>query len=296
MVMVQSVAVIGLGAMGAPMARRLQDAGFDLTVCDAREAALLPFARSGARIVRTAAQCAAADMVIVMVATPAQARQVLLGDEGLRAGLQEYRAPLVALMGTMAPETVREFEVTLRLAGMRLVDAPVSGGAMGADQGTLTIMTGGAAEDIAVVEPVFACLATNRFHCGPVGAAQTVKILNNILGIVSSLMSAETYRLALEYGLELNQLARVFETGTGRNWISAGKDGPAAMYASMLSAQSFDAGLAIVRKDLKLAKELASQVKGNYPLVNGLSQLADALGEETLDTWQRLAQTVQPSQ
>ena len=286
--MVKSVAVIGLGAMGAPMAKRVKDAGFQLTVCDANQAATAPFAQSGVRVVRSAAECAAADLVIVMVATPEQVREVLLGEKGLRAGLRPNHAPLVALMGTMSPNTVRELEESLRPSGVRLIDAPVSGGTMGAQQGTLTIMSGGAAEDVERAKPVFACFGSNHFHLGPVGAAQTIKILNNILGILNSFVSAETYRLGLEYGLDPRQVARVFETGTGRNWLSVGDSGPVPIYSAMLRAQSFDAGLSIIRKDLELARELASQVDGKYPLIDGFSRLAAGLGQETLDSWLRL--------
>lgn len=286
--MIRTVAVIGLGAMGAPMAKRLHDAGFALTVCDPNPAAVAPLAALGASVAATSAECAAADLVIVIVATPAQVREVLLGGQGVIAGLAGDRSPLVAVMGTMAPETVRELDAGLRPAGARLIEAPVSGGAMGAEQGTLTIMTGGADEDVAAAGPVFAHLGTDRFHCGSLGSAQTVKILNNILGIVNSFVSAETFRLAREAGLDINQVARILETGTGRNWITANPGGPGAMYAAMLRAQSFDAGLAIIRKDLELATGLAARSEGRYPLIDGFAELARHLGDETLATWRRI--------
>ena len=288
---VRSVAVIGLGAMGGPMATRIQAAGFELTVCDTREEAVVPFA-GGGRVARTPAECAASDLAIVIVATSVQVREVLLGVRGLLSGLQPGRAPLVALMGTMSPESVREFALTLRESGVRSLDAPVCGGTTGAQEGTLAILVGGAPEDAAIARPVFDCLAAHVHHLGDIGTAQTLKILNNIISIVNSFLSAETFRIALEYGLDLVQVAHVLETGTGRNWLTRSETGPAAVYAAMLRAQSFDAGLKIIRKDLELARALAERVNGKYPLLDGIEALLGEVGAETLETWKRITESL----
>lgn len=287
--MIQTVAVIGLGAMGAPMARRVQGAGFELTVFDTNPAVLAAFEERGAKIARDAAACASCDMTIVLVATPEQVREVLLGDRGLCAAFAPDRSPLIALMGTMSPATVRDLEEAVRGAGGRLIDAPVSGGTVRAEEGTLAIMIGGEDEDVDEATPVLAAMGADRFHLGPVGAAQTLKILNNIIGIVNSIVSAETYALALENGLDVKQVARVFEAGSGRNWLSQGPAGPSPIYKAMLEAQDFTrSGLTILRKDLSLATELANAAPGAYPVIDGFAAIVNALGDETRRNFERV--------
>lgn len=124
------------------MAENIRGAGFALTVCDVNEAALAPFAAAGVRCVARAVDCADCDVVIVLVATPAQAHAVTLGDEGLRAGLNG-RAPILVVMRTVAPDTMRELAREFDQAGVQVVDAPVSAGLIRVRHATLAIMMGG---------------------------------------------------------------------------------------------------------------------------------------------------------
>lgn len=288
--MTRSVAVIGIGAMGGPIARRLQAGGFDLTVCDRSEGAIASFSGSGAKVANTPADCANADLVIVMVATPDQVWEALLGEQGLVEGVETGKEPLVALMGTMSPEAVRNFEAALAERRVRMLDAPVSGGVPRAIDGTLTILIGGAEADIAAARPAFECIGNNQFHLGPVGSAQVLKILNNILGIANGVLSAETYRLALEYGLNLGEVARAFDTGTARNWLSSFPAGPVTAIAMMTTSKPYDdSRWTVIRKDLDLALELAAKVDGKYTAIEGLAALVHALGQDHLRSWQRVA-------
>ena len=286
---VRTVAVVGAGAMGAPMARRLLEAGFGVTVCDRSPSALAPLAGAGARVADKAADCAGCDLVIVIVATPQQAEQVLLGEAGLHQGFVAGHLPLVAMMGTMAPETMQRLDGEMRGVGVPLIDAPVSGGPLRAAQGTLTIMTGGDADLIARAQPVFAHIGSHQFHCGPVGAAQTVKLLNNIVGIANSMVAAEAYRLAIEHGLDPAQVARVFEQSSGRNFLSADPEGPAASYAAMTrSREGFDGLVAVMRKDIALAGALAAQRPGRYPSLDALQALLQHVGDESWENWRQV--------
>src|SRR5258707_15282490 len=121
--MIRTVAVIGLGAMGLPMARRMQVAGFELTVCDRNAAAVASLAAEGARVAATPADCADADFIAVMVATPAQVRDVVLGERGILVGVTARQpASLLAVMSTIPAEALHELAEALHPAGVRVID------------------------------------------------------------------------------------------------------------------------------------------------------------------------------
>ena len=156
---IRSVGFIGVGNMGAGMARCVRDAGFDLIVCDTNPSALERFAREGVRTTTRAADCAGMDAVIVLVASDAQILSVTLGPEGIAPAVTTGREPLVCLMSTTLPETVATVAEGLSAAGVRLVDAPVSGGQVRAEDGTLTIMIAGDDRDIDRAEPLMRSMA-----------------------------------------------------------------------------------------------------------------------------------------
>lgn len=196
---VRTVALIGAGSMGAPMAMNIHKSGFELTVCDLNPQARARFEQAGCRTTDRAADCADCDAVIVVVATPEQARAVVFGDGGLVGGLNG-RTPFLVLMGTVAPETVREFQDELAPLGVRVVDAPVSGGVVKAREGTLAIIMGGRKEDCDALRPLMQAMGDQIFHCGALGAGQATKIINNLVGIANLLVAAEAYRIAIDNG------------------------------------------------------------------------------------------------
>jgi 3-hydroxyisobutyrate dehydrogenase len=284
--MSQSVAVIGVGAMGAPMARRIHAAGFDLTVCDKSEEALAPFAKSGVTVTRNPSDCSASDIIIILVATPGQLRDVVLGEHGIKSGLAPGQSPILAVSSTVTPQAVYELQESLQGTAVRVIDVPISGGVVRAEKGTLTIIMGGEAADVESVKPVFATLGTQMFHCGGVGAAQTMKIVNNVLGVANYLIVAEAYRLAVEHGLALADTTRVLEVSTGRNFLSAdASEVPATFSAYTKTRQDSATLMSILRKDIGLALELASDSQGEYPVIAGLMPVLDSLGDETFDNW-----------
>lgn len=286
--MIRSVAVIGVGAMGAPMAMNIHKAGFDLTVCDRNPDALAPFAALGVRCVQEARACAGCDGVIVLVATPQQARSVVLGEQGLRAGI-DGREPLLVMMGTVAPDTVRELAQELASAGLRIVDAPVSGGPVKAKAGTLAIMMGGAAEDVDRLRPLMQAMGTNIFHCGPLGAGQATKIVNNLVGITTLMVAAEAYRIAGDNGIHLPDAIPVFEAGSGRNFFTAHpKDAPEAYTAWTTTRAEFDNLQSILRKDIDLALTIGAG-SGDLPFTRALRALLDTVGDDTFETWRAVA-------
>jgi 3-hydroxyisobutyrate dehydrogenase-like beta-hydroxyacid dehydrogenase len=285
---IRTVAVIGVGAMGAPMAMNIHKAGFDLTVCDRSDDARAPFAALGVRCVTRAADCAACDVVIVLVATPDQARSVILGEGGLREGLQG-KAPMLAIMGTIAPDTMRDLQRELEPTGIRVVDAPISGGAVKARNGTLAIIMGGAREDCDTLRPLMQAMGSTIFHCGPLGAGQATKIVNNLVGITTLMIAAEAYRIAGDNGISLPDAIPVFEASTGRNFFTAAaKDAPEAYAAWTATRGDFESLQAIIRKDIDLALSIGGP-GGPLPMTTALRAVLDSVGDETFDTWRAIA-------
>ena len=249
---IQDVAVIGVGAMGAPMAMNIHKAGFNLTVCDQSPDARKPFSEIGARCTESAADCADCDAVIILVATPDQAQSVIFGDGGVVSGISEKR-PVLIVMGTILPETIKSFERNLEPYGIQVVDAPISGGVVKARDGTLAIIMGGKPEDCESVKPLMQAMGEKIFYCGPLGAGQTTKIINNMVGISTLMIAAEAYRIALDNGLSLPDAMPVFEAGTGRNFMTGAPKDASNSYAAWASKRAdFDSLQAILRKDIDL--------------------------------------------
>jgi 3-hydroxyisobutyrate dehydrogenase len=288
--MIKSVAVIGVGTMGAPIARSILAGGFEVIVCDRSEDALRQFDGESVRTTTRAADCVAADLVLILVVTADQVRDVVFGDNGLVSGLSSERSPLLAVMSTVGRNPVVELEQQLAPHGVHLIEAPISGGPARADSRTLSVMIGGDAPDAATAKPVFACLGPEVFHCGPVGAAQTVKIGNNILGMINTYAAAEVYRLMIEQGLDLAEATPVIDVSTGRNWLSARSGEAATSFKAFTASRHMYDGLnAIMRKDAALGLELLAGSDGSFPVIEGISALVNSLGEETFDNWQVVA-------
>jgi len=285
-VTIRSVALIGVGSMGAAVARHIQDAGHALIACDLDEAVLARFEARGARACRRGRDCADADLVIVLVTTAAQMRAVLLGPDGLAAGLSPGHKPWVAVMSTVPLGAVEQLHAELgdRIAG--LCDVPISGGPARAEQGTLTVLAGGEPAVLEAIEPVLRTFSSTIVRCGGLGKGQAMKVVNNILGNAAVALSAEAYRLANDLGLDTAATAAALEQGTGRNLASAPGMDLAGFYAAMVGDRAgFDSLLGIIRKDYRYAAELASAQPGRYPMILGVQSLFEGLGDETFDNW-----------
>ncbi|MEE1618632.1 NAD(P)-dependent oxidoreductase [Brachybacterium sp. J153] len=264
-----SVAWIGLGAIGAPMARALAGAGLPVTAFD-----LFPAAREAladvATIAATAREAArGADVVAVMVATPEQLEAVLHGDEDGIAG--ELTAETVLLiMSTVGPAAVEG--AVARLAGVtsRIVDAPVSGGAVRAATGDLLVMVGGAEADVAAVRPVLDALAANAPVVGPrPGDGQRFKIVNQLLCGVHIAAAGEAIALADRMGLDVRQVHEVLNTGAAHSFMFADRGG-------RMVEEAYDdvrSALTIFVKDMGLVTEAAAEVGQQVPLATAAQAL-----------------------
>jgi 2-hydroxy-3-oxopropionate reductase len=201
------VGFVGLGVMGAPMARNIARAGFELHVTARRPAAADALVADGATRHATARELARhADVVVVMVPDLPDVEAVLDGDDGLLAGVD---APTVVVVcSTVSPEGVRALgrRVAQATGGLaRLVDAPVSGGEEGAVAGTLSVMMGGRDEDVAVAAPVLAATGT-PVHLGPAGAGEVAKACNQMIVAATVLALGEAAVVAERAGLDVRAL------------------------------------------------------------------------------------------
>ncbi len=287
--LVRRVAVIGVGSMGGAMARHARAGGFELVVCDTNDAVLDTFAAEGAGVARSPADCAGCDAVLILVATPAQLRTVALGERGL-SGIAPADMPRYVIVGsTVAPSDMRELAAALRDLPTRVVDAPISGGLVGARKASLTFLVGGSDDDVERLRPLFLTMGKAIFHCGPLGAGQTTKTINNIIAISNLMVSAEAYAIATANHLELEQLIPALEAGSARNFLSRSPTEPSEVYGAWSGDERvFDSVKAINQKDIDLA--LALRPDGlKTPAIDALRRLLGEVNEETLDNWRRVA-------
>lgn len=283
---IKTVALIGAGNMGSRMAWCVHKAGYALTVCDQNQAVLDDFAKAGCRVTQSARDCAQADVVIVMVANDAQIASVTHGPEGIVSGLVSGNKPLICIMSTAMPDTVRKIAEALEPHGLSVVDAPVSGGLVKAAQGTLTIMMSGQDAEMDVLEPLMRSMGTEIFRCGALGAAEVVKVINNMLGIANIYLAAEAFQLASRYGVEFEKIIPILEVSSGRNFMTLDPKLTTEQYKAWArSPEAFRSLVDIVSKDLHLAQKLADHVDLTLPLLNDVSRHVDATTEEIMQQW-----------
>ena len=210
------IGFIGLGLMGRPMALNLLQAGHQLTVWARRPEAMQPLLDAGAQSAESAAELAeGVDVVISMVADSPDVQAVMLGAGGVREGAQPG---LIAIdMSTILPGVAKQIASELKTAGVDFLDAPVSGGDIGAIAGTLTIMVGGSEAAFAKAKPIFECLGKTITHIGDCGAGQVAKAANQILTGVGVLAVAEALNFARRHEVDP---ARVREALMGGNAYS----------------------------------------------------------------------------
>jgi 3-hydroxyisobutyrate dehydrogenase-like beta-hydroxyacid dehydrogenase len=198
------VGFVGLGNIGSAMAQRLVERPGGLVVHDLREEAMAPFVEKGATAARDLAGLAACDVISVVVLTDQQARDVV-------SGLLPHLRPgtVVALHSTVETATPVELAELAARSRVDVLDAPVSGGAIGASQGRLAVMVGGERAAYEKAKPVFSAWAELVLHVGTAGAGTRTKIARNLITFASYAAVAEASRLAESCGLDLNKLAAV---------------------------------------------------------------------------------------
>lgn len=260
---------IGTGLMGRPMVLRLLAAGYPVSVWNRSAAKLGPLVAKGARAQGSPAAVArAADIVMMCVTDQSAAAEVLFGPEGVAAGASAGK--LVVDFSSIAPASAREFAGRLeRECAMGMVDAPVSGGTVGAEQGTLAVMAGGKPEHIERVRPVIAHLAQRFTRMGDAGAGQVTKLCNQV--IVGSLLPviAEAVRLAEAAGVDANALPGALRGGFADSL-------PLQVFGARMAVRKFDPPLgsvAVMLKDLENAAAVAKETRVPLPMAHCAAQL-----------------------
>ncbi|PBQ09445.1 3-hydroxyisobutyrate dehydrogenase [Pseudomonas congelans] len=263
-----NIAFIGLGNMGAPMARNLIRAGHALQVFDLNKTVLAEFAELGAQISDSPAQAVqGSELVITMLPAAAHVRSVYLNDDGVLKGISPG-VPAVDC-STIDPQTIRDIAALAAQQGVVLGDAPVSGGTGGAQAGTLTFMVGGSAGHFAVLKPVLEQMGRNIVHCGEVGTGQIAKICNNMLLAISMIGVAESMALGNALGIDTQVLAGIINTSTGRCWSSEAYNPWPGIVETAPASRGYSGGFGaeLMLKDLGLATEAARSA--HQPVILG---------------------------
>jgi 3-hydroxyisobutyrate dehydrogenase-like beta-hydroxyacid dehydrogenase len=268
---------IGLGNMGAPMAKRLVEWPGGVMVFDVRTEAMTPLAEAGATLADSVADVATAEIISVTVLNDAQVREVV-GELAANA----KPGTVIAIHSTISPDTAVELAEQLRPQGIHIVDAPVSGGGAAAEKGELAVMVGAEREVYERIKPAFKQFASVVVHAGEPGAGTRMKLARNMLTFTSYAAAGEAMRLAAAAGIDLQTLGRVVRH------TDAQSGGPGAVVVrdnvADLKPDNFLYGpLAHARdlgeKDLSLALALGEAVGVDLPMAEmALENLAAGLG------------------
>lgn len=261
----------GMGTMGAAMAANLARAGFQLMVwnrTDGRSDLPVSLGASSSATVRELA--AGSDVVVICVSDTPDVDAVLFGPDGAAEGLAP--GALVVDCSTISPDATRRFAERLARQGVAMVDAPVSGGSEGAQQGTLTIMVGGADGDVERARPILAAMGRSITHMGPIGAGQATKAVNQVILCGAYLGVAEGMVLAIKSGLDPEKVVAALSGGAARSWVLENRSG-------RMIADDYPLGfrIALHLKDVTIALEMARAVGAALPVAALASQIEAGL-------------------
>lgn len=252
---ISRVGFVGLGIMGQPMVRNLIKAGFSLVVHSRTRAAVDAMVALGATAAASRAEVArATEIVITMVPDSSDVETVACGPGGVLEGA--HPGLIVADMSTISPAVTRDLARRAAERGVAWLDAPVSGGELGAIAGTLTIMVGGTDEAFERARPVFAAMGQRVTHIGPTGHGQTAKLCNQILAAVNLLASCEALVLGAKAGLDLGKMHEALSGGAGNSWAfqNLGKKILNRDFAPAFKVR-------LQQKDLRLVSETARELQ-----------------------------------
>jgi 3-hydroxyisobutyrate dehydrogenase len=263
-----TIGFIGLGNMGAPMAANLVKAGQKVSGYDINAAALRALEQAGGTAASSAAEAArGADFVITMLPAGEHVREVWLHQGGLIEAVRTAK-PLLIDCSTIDVESARAVTAAAAAAGMDMLDAPVSGGTVGAANATLTFMVGGSEAAFARGLPVLQAMGKNIFHAGGPGAGQAVKICNNMMLAINMVGVAEGFLLGQKLGLDWGKLHEITSTATSQSWaLSSYCPAPGPVPAAP-SNRDYAPGFmaALMLKDMKLSQAAADGTDSPTPL------------------------------
>jgi 3-hydroxyisobutyrate dehydrogenase len=262
-----TIGFIGLGNMGAPMAANLLKAQHRIAGYDVVAAAGASLAERGGHAAAGVAEAAAAgDIVITMLPAGPQVREVYLGPNGVLAHARP--GALLIDCSTIDVETAHAVAAAAAEKGLQMLDAPVSGGTIGAEAATLTFMVGGEAAAFARGEPILQAMGKTIIHAGPSGAGQTAKICNNMMLAASMIGVCEGFALAEKLGLPAQTLFDICSKSTSQCWAMTGYCPVPGPVPAAPSNRGYAPGFTAFNmlKDLRLAQQAAGATGAATPL------------------------------
>ncbi len=274
---VTRVGFIGLGIMGAPMALNVLRAGYPLTVWNRTRAKADLLLQEGAAWADSPAEVArVSDIVITIVSDTPDVEEVILGEQGIIHGARP--GMVVIDMSTISPHATQRIAQRLQEVGVEMLDAPVSGGDIGAQQGTLSIMVGGKEEVFERCLPLFRAMGKRITHVGPNGAGQFTKLVNQIIVVGNTLAMAEGLVFAAKAGLNLEKVLEAVSAGAAGSWMLSNR-GP------QIIRGDFRPGFTVrlQQKDVRLVLEAAREMSVPLPgtaLIHELYHAVEARGLE----------------
>jgi 2-hydroxymethylglutarate dehydrogenase len=279
---IMEIGFIGIGQMGKHMANRIWQGGFTPYVNDISKEAAASLLHKGARWCATPADVAhACRIVITSLPTPKDVEQVVYGETGLMKGWKA--GDIYVDMSTNSPSVIKRIAADAAKIGVSVLDAPVSGGTRGAENGTLAIMVGGDAAALEKVRPILEAMGQKIFPVGPVGCGNTAKLVNNLISLACNSASAEGFALGTKAGINPATLLEIIKVSTGNNWCMQ-------QYPNTTFKDNFEPGfkLSLAFKDINLALDLAKENGVPAPVSNAVRQdIADAiaagLGDKGVD-------------
>jgi 3-hydroxyisobutyrate dehydrogenase len=263
----ERIGFIGTGIMGKPMARNLLKAGYTVTIHNRTKAKAEQLLTEGAVWAASPAAVAGnSDVVITCVPDTPDVRVVLLGRGGV---IEAARPGLICVdMSTISPAATRQMGEILAAKGVSLIDAPVSGGEIGAIEGKLSIMMGGPREIVDKIHPIMEAMGRTVTYCGPLGCGQMTKLVNQVMVIHTIMSIAEGFAFAEKAGLDLETTLKVTAAG------AAASNSLKALGHKIIAGDFRPAFMVdLQQKDLRLVLELAEQLKQPLPGVAMASQL-----------------------
>lgn len=290
--MAEQLGFIGLGIMGLSMARNLLKAGYAVRVWNRTPSKMQTLAAEGATTAASPAELAAqCDVIFICVSDTPDVRTVLADEGGILSGVKA--GALVVDMSTISPAATRELAAALAAKGAEMLDAPVSGGSEGAAKGTLTIMVGGKVEQLERARPYFQAMGKTITHVGQNGAGQMVKLVNQILVVVTMLGVSEALLFAKAGGLDVEKTLAAVSGGAAGSWMLSNR-GPQVIARDWRPGFTID----LQQKDVRLVLDEADRLgvpmlatstvfnlyrvlqndglgaEGNHALVKALEKLA----------------------
>ena len=265
------IGFIGMGTMGAPMALNLLNAGHEVTVHNRTREKEEAVAEKGATRAATPREAAEnADVVIVNVSDTPDVEEVVLGEEGALHGMKE--GSVLVDMSTISPSVTRDIAEKLSEKGVEMLDAPVSGGSEGAEQGTLSIMVGGKEEVVERLRPVLEVMGNTVTHVGPVGSGQVTKAINQTIIAGTYAAVAEGLALGLAAGIDIRAAHQAVSGGAAGSWVLTNR-------AENMIENTYPLGFRtrLHRKDLGIALETARDLGVPIPVAAYVEQIETGL-------------------